>query len=312
MAGTPSATGNEDVVRGIGLRIASAGLVSATAALLKLAAEQGAHAPEIMFYRALFGLPVVLVWVFATKGLGALSTQRPLAHLGRTALGIFSILCSLQALVMLPLADATTISFTTPLFATLFSWLILRERIGRHRWLAVACGMLGVLIVLRPGGTSGAIPAVGVAIGLFAALGTAGVNIALRQMRETEHVAAIVFWFFAGSGLVGLILLPFFGRIHDTETMLLLAAGGVAGGLMQITLTASLQSASVSVLAPFDYLQIVGAVVLGWLLLSSVPTLNTLAGAMVISASGLYTVWRERLHQRRRGLASPARMQAPI
>ncbi len=204
---------------------------------------------------------------------------------------------------MLPLAEAATIGFTMPIFATLLAWLILREHVGRRRWLAVACGLLGVVIIMRPGGGGGALPLAGVVVGLFAALGTAGVTIALRQMRETEHVAAIVFWFFAGSGLVGLALLPFFGGVHDGETMALLAAAGVAGGLMQITMTASLQSAPVSVLAPFDYLQIVGAVVLGWVLLSSVPTLNTLAGAVIISGSGLFTAWRERALQRERAIA---------
>lgn len=273
------------------------------AALLKLAGEHGVVAPEMMFYRALFGLPVVLIWVFATGGLGVLSTQRPLAHLGRTALGILAILCSLQALVMLPLAEAATIGFTMPIFATLLAWLLLREHVGRRRWLAVACGLLGVVVIMRPGGSGGALPLAGVVVGLFAALGTAGVTIALRQMRETEHVAAIVFWFFAGSGIVGLALLPFFGRVHDGETMALLAAAGVAGGLMQITMTASLQSAPVSVLAPFDYLQIVGAVVLGWALLSSVPTVNTLAGAVIISGSGLFTAWRERALHRERAIA---------
>jgi len=304
MTADPSTSTKENVARGIELRIAAAGLFSTTAVLLKLAAERGAVAPEMMLYRALFGLPVVLVWVLSAKGLGALKTQRPLAHLGRTALGIFSILCSLQALVMLPLADATTVSFTTPIFATVLSWLVLSERVGRHRWLAVICGLFGVVLVMRPGGTSGAIPAAGVVAGLMAAFGTAGVNIALRQMRETEHVAAIVFWFFAGSTLVGLALLPFFGRVHDGETMLLLAAGGIAGGFMQIALTASLQTAPVSVLMPFDYFQIVAAVALGWVVLSTVPTANTLAGALIISGSGLYMAWRERALHRERTIAA--------
>ncbi|OBX18984.1 hypothetical protein A9995_09710 [Erythrobacter sp. QSSC1-22B] len=295
-----SSARQENVARGIGLRIASAGSFSTMAALLKLAGEQGVVAPEMMFYRALFGLPVVLIWVFATGGVGVLSTQRPLAHLGRTALGILAILCSLQALVMLPLAEAATIGFTMPIFATLLAWLLLRERVGRRRWLAVACGLFGVVIIMRPGGGGGALPLAGVIVGLFAALGTAGVTVALRQMRETEHVATIVFWFFAGSGLVGLALLPLFGSVHDGETMALLAAAGVAGGFMQITMTASLQSAPVSVLAPFDYLQIVGAVVLGWALLSTLPTVNTLAGAIIISGSGLFTAWRERVLQRER------------
>lgn len=300
MVSDPSPHGHENVIRGIGLRIAAAGLFSTMAALLKLTAEHGVVAPEMMFYRAVFGLPVVLAWVLASQGIGALSTRRPLAHLGRSALGIASILCTLQALVLLPLADATTISFTAPIFATLLSWLLLREKVGRHRLLAVLCGLAGVVVVMRPGGTGESVPLLGVAIGLLAAFGTAAVTITLRQMRDTEHVAAIVFWFFVGSALVGLALLPFFGRAHDLETMLLLAAGGIAGGLMQITMTASLQSAPVSVLAPFDYLQIVGAVVLGWLLLSTVPAVNTLAGAAIITGSGLYTAWRERrLHRER-------------
>ncbi len=298
MTASCSSLRHENIARGIGLRIASAGFFSITAGLLKLAAEQGAVAPEMMFYRAIFGLPVVLLWVLLTQGLGALSTRRPLSHLGRTALGIFSILCSLQALVMLPLADATTISFTTPIFATVLSWFILREHVGRRRWLAVLSGLIGVVLVMSPGGATSGVPVGGVAMGLLAALGTAGVNITLRQMRDTEHVAAIVFWFFVGSALVSSALLPFFGRYHSLEVMLLMAAGGVTGGLMQITLTASLHSAPVSVLAPFDYLQIVGAVLLGLLLLSAVPTVSTVAGALIIVGSGLYTAWRERaLHR---------------
>lgn len=305
MTADPSVPRHENVARAIGLRIAAAGFFSTTAALLKLASEQGVVAPEMMLYRALFGLPVVLLWVLATEGVGALSTKRPLAHLGRIGLGVFSILCSLQALVMLPLAEATTIGFTTPIFATVLSWLILRERVGRHRWLAVICGLLGVAIVMRPGGAGVELPPAGIVVGLLAALGTASVTIALRHMRETEHVGAIVFWFFAGSAVVGLALLPFFGQVHAFETMLLLAAGGVAGGLMQITMTASLQSAPVSVLVPFDYLQLVGAIVLGWLLLSSMPTLNSLAGGLVISVSGLYTAWRERALHRERAMSAP-------
>ena len=285
----------EHITLGIGLRLASVGFYSIMAALLKLAAEDGVVAPEMLFYRAIFGLPVVLVWVLCGEGLSALATRRPLAHLGRSALGIASILCTFQALILLPLADATTISFTAPAFATILSWLILREHIGKHRWFAVLLGFVGVLIVMRPGGSGLHLPIEGVAIGLVAALGTAGVVITLRQMRHTEHVAAIVFWFFAASAVVGALMLPFVGRIHDLGTILVLAAAGIAGGLMQITLTASLQRAPVSVLSPFDYLQILGALILGWLLLAEVPAVSTLAGAALIVASGLYIAWRERL-----------------
>ncbi|MGE5721149.1 MAG: DMT family transporter [Sphingomonadales bacterium] len=292
------------------LRMASALFFSCQAALLKFAAERGGVvAPEMLFYRALFGLPVVLAWVTFSQGFSSLVPQRPSAHVGRSILGICSILCTFQSLILLPLADATTIAFSAPIFATILSWLILSEPVGRHRWLAVAIGFLGVVVVTRPGGAHHALPLAGVAIGLVAAFGTASVTITLRKLGNSEHVAAIVFWFFVGSVLVGATLLPFFGHLHDAETILLLAGGGIAGGLAQITMTASLQAASVSVVSPFDYLQIVGAMLLGWLLLASVPTATTLIGAAIIAGSGLYTAWRE--HRRRRTPPVPA-TQAPI
>ena len=287
---------------GIALRIASAGCFSIMSALLKVASTHGVVAPEMLFYRALFGLPVVILWVMTSQGgFKALKTERPWAHVRRSVLGISGILCIFQALTMLPLADATTLGFTAPIFATILSAIVLHETVGKHRWIAVLIGFCGVAVVMRPGfhpGSEHALPLLGIAIGLLGAVLQAGVTITLRQLKDTEHVAAIVFWFFVASFVVGGLLLPVVGHWHDWTTLALLAGGGVAGGLAQLTMTASLRAAPVAVVAPFDYLQIVGAVVFGWWLLSSPPSLNTLAGAALIASSGLYTVWRE--HRRHR------------
>ena len=298
----------DHIAAGISLRIASAGAFSIMTALLKLAAERGVVAPEMLFYRALFGLPVVLLWIVMRPGLGAIRTERPWAHVFRCALGITGILFVFQALTMLTLADAATINFTAPIFATLLSGLILREVVGPHRWLAVAVGFIGVAVVMRPG-AGHAPPLAGVAVALMAALGQASVTVTLRQLKDTEHVAAIVFWFFVASLGVGALMLPFVGHWHGWATLALLAGGGVAGGLAQLTVTASLQSAPVAVVAPFDYLQMVGAVIFGWWLMASPPSLNTLAGAALIAASGLYTVWREHVRRRDRLIQPTA---API
>jgi len=241
----------------------------------------------------------VLIWVLSRPdGLKALTTRRPWAHVGRSALGILSILCVFQTLTLLPLADATTLSFTAPVFATLLSFLILKEPVGPRRWAAVALGFVGVAVVMRPGGGDHAVPLVGIGFGLAAAVLTAAVTITLRQLRDTEHVAAIVFWFFVASSIVGAILLPFVGHWRSPQTLALLIASGVVGGLAQLFMTASLQKAPVAVVAPFDYLQIIGAVIFGWWLLHTPPTLNTLAGGALIASSGLYTAWRE--HVRRK------------
>lgn len=282
------------------------------AALLKLASLDGVTAPEMLFYRAFFGLPVVLIWVLTQPGgLTGLATRRPLAHLGRSALGVASILCVFQTLTLLPLAEATTISFTAPIFATILSFLVLKEAVGPRRWAAVAVGFIGVLIVTRPlslvsGAGSTPLPLAGVGFGLAAALLTAAVTITLRQLRDTEHVAAIVFWFFVCSSIVGALLLPFVGRMHALTTFALLAGSGVAGGVAQLLMTASLQKAPVAVVAPFDYLQILGAVAFGAWLMKTTPTADTLAGAALIAASGLYTAWRERVRRRQALLQTTA------
>ncbi len=263
-------------------------------ALLKLASMEGLNAPELVFYRSLFSLPVVLIWVLNRESLASLRPKRPLAHVWRSALGLTSMGLTFQALILLPLADATTINFTAPIFATILSFLILREHVGAHRWAAVALGFVGVLIVARPGGSS--LPLLGVTIALIGAVGQAGVTTTLRHLQRSENVAAIVFWFAAAGILVGALLMPVFGQMHGPRAFALVAVGGLAGGVGQLLMTSSLR-APVSVVSPFDYLQIVAATIFGWILFSDVPSMHTVAGAALITGSGIYTAWRE--HQRR-------------
>lgn len=277
---------------GIALRILSATSFSVMGALFKLATDRGASAPELLFYRALVAIPVLLLWVLLGPGLSALGTKRPLAHAGRAVLGNVAILCTFQALTTLPLAEITTIGFMAPVFATILSFLILHEQVGRHRWFAVICGFAGVAIITQPGHAHQALPLAGLVFALLGALGAAGVTIAVRQMRG-ENVAAVVFWFMALAFVTSGLSLPFFGKWHDWPTLMLLLSGGAAGIVAQIGMTSSLRHAPVSVLMPFDYLQLLGAIAFGWLLMSEVPGWATLAGGGLIASSGLYTVWRE-------------------
>lgn len=284
---------------GMALRAAAALSFSLMYALMKWAATlEPVSAGEMVFYRSLFGLPVVLFWVLSAKGgLASLSTRRPMVHVWRCALGVTGILLIFQGLKLLPLADATTIGFTAPIFATLLSILFLKEKVGRHRWTAVVLGFLGVLVMVRPG-AEGAPPLAGLLFALGGAFVAAAVTVTLRQLGKTESATAIVFWFFVACATVGGVLTLMDGHSHSWAVLAVLAAGGLAGGLAQLLMTTSLQHAPVSALAPLDYLQMVGAVVLGWLLLSDAPTAATLAGAALIAGSGLYTAWRERVLHR--------------
>jgi drug/metabolite transporter (DMT)-like permease len=285
---------HDQIVTGILCRIGMGLSFSSMAALLKLASARGLNAPELVFYRSVFALPVVLLWVLKRDSLAVLKPNKPLGHVWRSALGLLSMGLTFQALILLPLADATAINFTAPIFATILSFVVLKEFVGVHRWAAVLVGFAGILIVARPGGSS--LPAIGVAIALAAALSQAAVTTTLRHLQKSESVAAIVFWFAVAGSIAGSILMLFFGHPHAWQAIAFAAAGGILGGFGQLFMTASLR-APVSAVTPFDYLQIILATAFGWLLFADVPTQHTIIGAALITGAGLYTAWRE--HRRR-------------
>src|SRR3546814_281178 len=190
-----SSAAPERIFAGLGLRLLSVGLLASMQALVKLAEARGAGLPETMFFRQACAVPLVLAWIAVRPGLASIRTQRIGAHLTRTIVGLMGMVCTFGAVLLLPLAEAMTLQFTVPIFATILSALVLREPTGRHRWAAVVLGFAGVLIVVQPG--SGAFPLSGALVGLLAALLVAVIAILLRQIGRTEPAATTVFWFSA-------------------------------------------------------------------------------------------------------------------
>ena len=293
---SPATSHAQQNLRGILLRSAGMIAFALMSAAMKWASEEGARAIEMLFFRSLVGIPVVLIWLATGPGIGTIRTKRPGAHLFRSLLGLGSLAMIFQALILLPIADAVTIGFSSPAFATILSALLLREHVGRHRWSAVLLGFVGVLLVARPGGAI--LSHAGIAFALFGALGAGAATVTIREMGARETPGSISFWFFVFTALVSSIGMIFVAQPHPPTTWALLLFGGLAGGLAQVLMVSSLKVAPVSAVAPFDYTQIVWATLLGWLIWSTLPTLNTLLGAALIIASGLYTAWREhRLHK---------------
>ena len=276
---------------GIGLRICAASSFGTMAALVKLGHDAGIATPELVFYRFAFNLPPLLLWMAATRSFDAWRTKRPLAHLSRAILGLTAMSLGFTVLGYLPLAEATTLSFVAPLFSVILSALILAEPVGRHRWSAVALGFTGVLIVMRPGGAE--LPPVGLALALLAAMAVAAVTITIRQIGRTERTPTTVLWFTFYSMIAVGLLMPFYGRAHDLREWLILAGIGLLGGTGQLFLTSSLRFAPIPVVVPFDYVQLIWAVLLGWWIWDTHPAPTSWLGAAVIIASGLYTVYRE-------------------
>ncbi|MFP5455813.1 MAG: DMT family transporter [Alphaproteobacteria bacterium] len=288
---SPLPSRQQDIFRGIALRSAGVAFFALMSAAMKLAGNHGAGPVEMVFFRAAVGIPAILAWLWLTDGVGTIRTKRPGAHIFRSLIGLASLGLLFQSLVLLPLADAVAIGFSAPAFATILSAIFLREHVGLHRWAAVAIGFVGVIVVARPGGSD--LPLAGVAIAIAAAFANAAVNVTVREMGATESAGAIIFWFFVSVFVVSAIAMPFFTGRHDAMTWWLLLAGGLTGTGAQLCMTRALQAAPIAALVPFDYAQIVWAALLGWLIWSVVPGASTLAGAALIAASGLYTVWRE-------------------
>ena len=276
---------------GIGLRVAAATCFAFMATLVKIGHEAGVATVELAFYRFAFGLPPLLLWIAASRNYTAWRTQRPFAHIWRAAAGLTTLLLSFSALALLPLAETTTIGFAAPLFAIALSALLLGESVGPHRWSAVVLGFVGVLVVVRPEGRH--LPPLGLLLASLAAFGAGIVTITIRQVGRTEGTQTIVLWFTLLSLAATGMMMPFFARAHAPGTWLLLLALGAVGGFSQICLTASLRYAPVPVVVPFDYTQLLWAVLLGWLVFSDRPASTTWLGAAIIVASGLYTLYRE-------------------
>ena len=280
----------------IGLRLTSVALFAVMNLCIKLAEAGGARLGEILFFRQAGATLLVVGVVVAGPGLRSLRSARMGAHVLRCAVGLSTMALTFGAILRLQLAEATTIGFSMPIFATVLGALLLGEPTGWRRWAAVLAGFAGVLIVTRPG--SGGLPLVGAALGLAGAFGTACVSILLRQIGRTESAMTTVFWFSALSMLPLGIVYLYSWQVHTPMLWATLLALGLLGGAAQLAMTASLARGPVSVVVPMDYTSLLWATLLGWLAFDALPPAQVWVGAPIIVGSGLFIVWRE--HVRRR------------
>lgn len=273
--------------------LASVGLFSLMDAALKLLST---HYPpfQVAALRGLASLPFVLVWALATVGPARLLRVRWPLHLLRGALGVLMMASFVYALRSLPLSTAYTVFFVAPLLITALSVPVLGERVGPRRWIAIAIGFVGVLVVLRPTG-EGVLTFAGLAV-LLAALGYSVSAITVRVLARTDSTQAMVVWLMTSIALgAGVLALPQWVPLQGGD-LWLIAGIGVAGALGQYTVTEAFRHGEASSIAPLEYTALLWGVALDFSLWRVLPDGMTWVGATIIVLSGLYLLRRERVH----------------
>jgi len=294
-----------------GFKVLSVLVFVAMATCIKASAP---HVPpgERVFFRSVFAIPVILGWLAWSGGLrGGLDTLNPLGHVWRGLLGTAAMALGFTALGLLPLPEATALGYAAPLLVVIFAAMFLGEQVRGFRLSAVAVGLVGVTIVLwprlsvDPAGASSA-EAVGAMAALLGAVFAALAQVFVRRLVATEATPAIVFYFSLTATLISLVTLPFGWAVPPGGTALLLVAAGLFGGVGQVLLTESYRHAEASTIAPFEYVSMLFALLLGYLVFAEVPTAAMLAGAALIVAAGLFILWREHRLGIRRAAARKA------
>ncbi|MGD0865289.1 MAG: DMT family transporter [Rhizomicrobium sp.] len=286
--------------RGIALKLAATLAFSLMYAVIKLAGA--VPVGEVVFFRAVFAMVPLFALSAVTVGpFAIMRTARPFRHVARSIAGMSSMFLNFAALALLPLADITAFSFVAPIFAVVLAAMMLSEHVGAFRWGAVLAGFAGVLLMVEPHGF-GHFAHSGFSLGALLALGGAFLSsfvvVFIRQMSATERSETIVFYFMLISAIVGAATMIWFRAPLTWSNTPWLVLCGLLGGIGQICMTYCYRYAEPSLLAPFDYVAMVWAVALGYFIFAEIPEPMVMAGAGVVSAAGIFIVWRERnLHR---------------
>ncbi len=277
------------------VRLLAAFALATMGMLVKLAGTRGAHLMELIFWRQLLTIVLLGGGLALTGNLALLKTQRLPAHARRAGSGLFGMVFTYGAVLLLPLAEATTLGFTAPVFAVLIAIALFGERIGPYRWGAVVMGFAGVIVVMQPfSGLHAGVTLFGVVVGLIAPFMVAVISFQLQDLNTTENPWSIVFWFAALSMPVAAIALPFVWTAHDPVTWALILGMGLVGAAAQMLLTTSLRFGSAAVILLMDYTALLWASYYGYAVFDRAAPASLWLGAPLIIGAGLLIAWRER------------------
>lgn len=252
------------------------------------------------------GVMLVIVAPKILSGLpSSLATRRPGLQITRIILATTAMLCGFTAVIELPLADATAISFSKTFFLTIFAIWLLDEKVGLHRWAATIVGFLGVLLMLRPDGDGLFDPFALLALAAAACAGM--VMIVVRILTRTDAPITILTYQAFGVGLIVLVPALLTWQTPTLAEWGVLLLIGIISWAAQMANIQAFKAGEATAIASLDYTRLLYATIFGALVFSQWPRLETLIGAAVIIAASIYTVRREAKRGRELARASDAR-----
>ena len=248
------------------------------------------HPLQIVFFRNLFGM-VLFVPLVMRGGFSFMHTKRLPMHLARAGLNVLAMAAFFMALSIAPLARVNALAFSAPLFTAILSVVILGERFRARRWSAIVFGFIGAVVILRPGAAS-------IDLGSWLTLISAALwgmtMIVIRLLGRTESSLTTTGYMILLLSILSLGPALTVWQTPQADAWAILLLIGITGTAAQIGLAEALKAAEMTVVLPFDFLKIVWASMLGFMLFTEVPTIYTWIGAAIIFISSFYVAYRER------------------
>ncbi len=279
--------------------LASIGLISLVDAICKFYTDE-LHAVMLVWGYFVAITVFVAGYFGARRELALLNCNRPVLQIARSGFLVASIACLFVSLTYLPIAETAAIGFTGPLFITALSAPVLGERVGWHRWLAVVIGLAGVLVIVRPGG---AVWHWSAGMALLGAVCFAVFQLVTRRLaNQDRHETTLLYTSIGGTAWASLMV-PFFWTTPTSAHLAMYLITGAMGAGAHFLMLQAFARAEASLLAPFNYSKLIWVTILGYLVFGDFPGPDTLIGSTIITAAGLYVLYRE-------GRQKPAAVEA--
>ncbi len=245
---------------------------------------------QVLFFRGFCGIIPILFFIPKDRYFDFYKTTRTFLHFKRCLAGLIALVSIFVALRNLPLATVVSITFAAPIFITIFSIFLLKEKVGLYRWLAVLVGFVGIIFITEPGFSSLNLYYI---YPIIFCLGLSYVAIAIRKLSSTEPAWLISFFF--SFSIMLLSFLSFYQGwiLPSLIDLCLLSMVGILGGLANLWLSQSYKYSEVSLVSPLKYLALVFAIIFGYFIWNEIPTSKTLLGALLVISSSIIIFRRE-------------------